>query len=112
MWISENNLTGDNQNQYGLLEFIASPANLNGAYKQVKRNNGAGGVDKMQVESLKDYLVETKDKLIASILRGTYRPNPVRRVDIHKDNGQIRQHPHGSGQGGPASHQPDTHTAL
>jgi len=91
MWISENNLTDDNRLGYGLLEFILSPANLNGAYKQVKRNNGAGGVDKMQVESLKDYLVENKDKLIASILRGTYRPNPVRRVDIPKDNRQKRQ---------------------
>jgi group II intron reverse transcriptase/maturase len=45
----------------------------------------------MEVESLKDYLVTHKDKLIASILKGTYRPNPVRRVLIPKDNGQKRQ---------------------
>lgn len=48
-------------------------------------------MDKMEVESLKDYLVTHKDKLIASILKGTYRPNPVRRVLIPKDNGQKRQ---------------------
>jgi retron-type reverse transcriptase len=42
----------------------------------------------MQVESLKDYLVENKEELIRSILRGKYRPNPVRRVDIPKDNGE------------------------
>jgi group II intron reverse transcriptase/maturase len=91
MWITENNLTDNNRSGYGLLEFILSPTNLNAAYKQVKRNKGAGGVDKMEVGSLKDYLVENKDELIASISRGKYRPNPVRRVEISKDNGQKRQ---------------------
>lgn len=91
MWITENNLTNENRLGYGLLEFILSPANLNSAYKKVKRNKGAGGVDKMQVESLKDYLVENKDELITSILQGKYRPNPVRRVEISKENGSKRQ---------------------
>ena len=91
MWITENNLTENNQSGYGLLEFIVSPSNLTVAYKQVKRNKGAGGVDKMEVESLMDYLVENKDELIASILWGKYRPNPIRRVGIPKDNGQKRQ---------------------
>jgi RNA-directed DNA polymerase len=90
-WITENNLTENNRLGYGLLEFILSPSNLNAAYKQVKRNEGAGGVDKMEVESLKDYLVSNKDELITTILRGKYRPNPVRRVEIPKDNGQKRQ---------------------
>ncbi|MDG3583058.1 group II intron reverse transcriptase/maturase [Galbibacter pacificus] len=45
----------------------------------------------MEVESLKDYLVKHKDELVCSILNGTYRPNPVRRVLIPKDNGQMRQ---------------------
>jgi RNA-directed DNA polymerase len=91
MWITEDNLTDKNRLGYGLLEFILSPSNLNAAYKQVKRNKGAGGVDKMEVESLKDYLVKNKDELTASILRGNYHPNPVRRVEIPKDNGQKRQ---------------------
>lgn len=91
MWIAEGKLTDSNQLGYGVLEFILSPANLNAAYQQVKRNKGAGGTDQMQVESLKDYLVENKDELIAAIFRGSYRPNPVRRVDIPKDNGQTRQ---------------------
>lgn len=91
MWITENNLTENNRLGYGLLEFILSPSNLNAAYQQVKRNKGAGGVDKMEVESLKDYLVSNKDELTTSILRGKYRPNPVRRVEIPKDNGQKRQ---------------------
>lgn len=91
MWIAESNLTDDNRLGYGMLEFILSPTNLNAAYHQVKRNKGAGGVDKMEVESLKDYLVANRSELIASILRGKYRPNPVRRVEIPKDNGQKRQ---------------------
>ena len=91
LWITENNLTDTNQLENGVLEMIVSPANLNKAYLQVKRNKGAGGVDKMEVESLKDYLVIHKDELITSILKGNYRPNPVRRVLIPKDNGQTRQ---------------------
>lgn len=91
LWITENNLTDTNRLGDGMLEYILSPSNLNKAYLQVKRNKGAGGVDKMEVESLKDYLVENKDELIASILKGNSRPNPVRRVLIPKDNGQKRQ---------------------
>lgn len=91
MWITENNLTSLEQTGYGMLEQILSPANLNAAYKRVLRNKGAGGIDEMQVESLKDYLVEEKDALIAAILDGKYRPNPVRRVEIPKDKGKKRQ---------------------
>ena len=92
MWITENNLTtNDYRLGNGLLEHILSPTNLNAAFKQVKRNKGAGGVDKMEVESLKGYLVTNKDMLIKSIQMGKYRPNPVRRVCIPKENGKQRQ---------------------
>jgi len=91
MWIAENNLTNENQSGYGLLEFLLSPSNLNAAYQQVKRNKGAAGVDKMEVGSLKDYLVNNKEELISSIMQGKYRPNPVRRVEIPKENGDRRQ---------------------
>jgi group II intron reverse transcriptase/maturase len=91
MWITENNLTSIEQTGYGMLEQILSPANLNAAFKRVKQNKGAGGIDEMQVESLKDYLIKEKDALIASILEGKYRPNPVRRVEIPKENGKKRQ---------------------
>lgn len=90
MRINENNLTEENKNGYGLLEFILSPKNLNAAYLQVKGNKGKGGIDKMDVESLKDYLVSHRKALITSIENGTYRPNPVRRVEIPKDNGEKR----------------------
>jgi group II intron reverse transcriptase/maturase len=74
-----------------MLEFIVSPSNLNAAYKRVRSNKGAGGIDRMEVESLKEYLVIHKDELIATIERGKYRPNPVRRVEIPKENGSKRQ---------------------
>ena len=91
MWITENNLTNENRLGYGMLEFILLPSNLNTSYKQVKRNKGVGGVDKMQVESLKDFLVNNKTELITSIKAGKYCPNPVRRVEIPKENGTKRQ---------------------
>jgi retron-type reverse transcriptase len=77
MRITENNLTSDeNRIENGLLEQILSPTNLNQAYKQVKRNKGASGVDKMEAEFLKDYLVKNNDNLIGSIQGGKYRPKP------------------------------------
>ena len=87
IWITENNLTNANKPEYGLLEQILSPTNLNRAYKRVRSNRGRGGIDKMEVESLKDYLVNNKEKLVQSILDGKYRPNPVRRVEIPKEKG-------------------------
>jgi len=89
IWITENNLTKEIQ-EYGLLEHILSPSNLNGAYLQVKRNKGVGGVDKMEVKELKSYLIDHKEELVGSILKGKYRPNPVRRVEIPKENGEQR----------------------
>lgn len=91
IWITENNLTNTDQPKYGLLEQILSPANLNQAYKRVRSNKGSGGIDKMEVESLQDYLVSNKEELIQSILDGRYRPNPVRRVEIPKENGKKRE---------------------
>lgn len=91
IWITENNrIDNTNQNGYGLLEMILSPSNLNKAYQSVKRNKGTGGVDKMEVKSLGGYLVQHKDSLINDILKGNYRPNPVRRVEIPKDGGKKR----------------------
>jgi len=89
--ITENNAFSKDQSEYGMLEYILSPTNLNKAYLKVRQNKGAGGVDKMEVESLKDFLVRNKETLMQSILRGKYRPNPVRRVLIPKENGSKRQ---------------------
>ena len=88
--ITENNITNSIDNKYQLLEDILSPINLNLAYTKVKSNKGRGGVDKMEVESLKDYLIVNKANLTGKIFRGDYRPNPVRRVLIPKDDNSKR----------------------
>jgi len=91
MWITENNVTNVDRPQHGLLEEILSPDNLNKAYRRVKGNKGAGGVDKMETDDLLSYLSSHKEALLESILSGKYRPNPVRRVEIPKDNGKKRE---------------------
>ena len=90
MGITENTFTSFNCREDGLLEFILSPSNLNQAYRQVVGNRGAGGVDGMEVEDLLPYLRRYRDELMASILAGSYRPNPVRRVEIPKGDGKKR----------------------
>lgn len=88
--ITENHLTAIKHEKGELLEYILSPSNLNLAYKQVKSNKGSGGIDHMEVDELLPYLRCHKDKLITSIYDGKYHPNPVRRVEIPKSNGKIR----------------------
>ncbi len=90
MRITENNLTDVTTLEDGLLEQILAPSNLNRAYKKVRNNKGKGGVDKMEIEYLQDYLVENRVELLQSIRDGKYRPNPVRRVTIPKENGKKR----------------------
>jgi RNA-directed DNA polymerase len=90
LWMAEKGNTNTNEQQQGLLEFILSPTNMNSAYKQVKRNKGSGGVDGMQLEELLPYLQTYMDELISSLQSGVYKPQPVRRVEIPKDNGKKR----------------------
>lgn len=89
--ITENHLVEVQFTKDDLLERIVSPANMNRAYKQVVSNGGSGGVDKMETEDLLPYLKLHKDELITSLLDGSYRPHPVRRVEIPKGGGKKRQ---------------------
>jgi len=89
--MTETDSTDTSKQREGLLEQILSRDNLNRAYKQVKRNKGAGGIDGMQVDELLPYLREHKDELIQSLRDGKYRPQPVRRVEIPKENGKTRK---------------------
>lgn len=73
-----------------LLELILSPSNLNAAYRQVVRNGGAGGVDKMETSELLPYLNLHKGELLSKIRSGKYRPTPLRRVEIPKDTVKTR----------------------
>jgi group II intron reverse transcriptase/maturase len=90
MWMTEDNIVEVTFDKEHLLESILDPKNLNRAYKAVMRNKGCGGIDKMSCEQLLPWLLANKDSLIRSLQDGTYRPNPVRRVEIPKDNGKKR----------------------
>jgi RNA-directed DNA polymerase len=74
-----------------LMEGVCDRENLNRAYKRVKANKGSAGVDGMTVHELKTWLAEHKEPLIASLLNGSYRPQPVRGVEIPKPGGGVRQ---------------------
>src|SRR5690554_7879381 len=74
-----------------LMERVASSANLNQAYKRVKANKGAPGVDGMTVSDLRSWIADNKDVLVAQLMRGDYRPQPVKRVEIPKPSGGMRQ---------------------
>lgn len=67
------------------LESILDRDNLNAAYLQVCRNKGAAGVDGMEVQDLLPHLKEHGQELVKSLREGTYRPLPVRRVLIPKE---------------------------
>ena len=86
MWICADNFAEVPFDKAHLLELILSPDNLNRAYKAVVGNKGSGGIDKMSCEQLLPWLLANKNELTSSLQQGTYRPNPVRRVEIPKDN--------------------------
>ena len=74
-----------------LLETILHKDNLNRAYKRVKANKGAAGIDGMTVEEALPYLKEHQRELTDRIYKGKYTPSPVRRVEIPKPDGGVRK---------------------
>jgi len=74
-----------------LMEEVTRLDNLNRAYNQVRANKGAPGVDGMSVDDLKAWIAPHADTLIASLLDGSYQPQPVRGVEIPKPGGGVRQ---------------------
>lgn len=74
-----------------LLAKILERDNLNRAYKRVKANKGAPGIDGMSVEEALPYLKTHGKELITRITQETYKPQPVKRVEIPKPDGGIRQ---------------------
>ena len=75
-----------------LLDTILRSDNLNAAYKKVKANKGSGGIDGMQVDELLPYLKDHRDELVKQLREGKYKPNPVRRVEIPKEEkGKFRK---------------------
>ena len=74
-----------------LIDRIVDTENLNLAFKKVKRNKGAAGVDEKDIVATRLYLQEHGHEIIQLIREGKYKPQPVRRVEIPKPNGGKRK---------------------
>ena len=74
-----------------LLEAILYKDNFNRAYKRVKANKGAPGIDGMTIAEALPYLKEHQQEITDRIYRGKYTPSPVRRVEIPKPDGGVRK---------------------
>src|ERR1700739_2135753 len=72
------------------MEVIVERENLSKALAQVKRNKGAAGVDGMSLDALAPYLKEHWPVIRVQLLEGSYKPQPVRRVEIPKASGGTR----------------------
>jgi RNA-directed DNA polymerase len=75
----------------GLMESICDPANLARAMTKVIANGGVPGVDGMRVTQLEKYFERHGSQLVGELLTGTYRPQPVERVEIPKPDGGVRK---------------------
>jgi len=91
MEITEDRLVEVQIDEEHLLELIVSSYNIDRAIRKVMSNGGSGGVDGMPVDELPKYWELRGTELKELILTGKYRPAPVRRVEIPKDNGKTRK---------------------
>ena len=73
-----------------LLEQILERENMMTAYKKVKSNGGAGGIDGISTKDVRDYLVKNWSGIREQIRQRKYKPQPVKRVEIPKPNGGVR----------------------
>ena len=85
IWKERDSATPD------ILGKILDKDNLNRAYKRVKANKGAPGVDGMTIEQALPWLKEHNHELTEKIRKGHYTPSPVRRVEIPKPDGGVRK---------------------
>ncbi len=74
-----------------LIEQILATANVKAALERVVSNNGAAGIDGMKVEELREYMNANWWSIKQSILERSYKPAPVRRVEIPKPGGGVRK---------------------
>ncbi len=74
-----------------LTEEVCQRANLSEALRQVQANKGSPGIDGMTVDELPEHLSEHWPAIRAQLLSGTYRPQPVKRVEIPKPDGGVRK---------------------
>ena len=74
-----------------LMKEILSKANMTQAYKKVKANKGASGIDKVTIDEVDEYLKENWDSIKERIEARKYKPKPVLRVEIPKPGGGVRK---------------------
>jgi RNA-directed DNA polymerase len=74
-----------------VMEEVANVLNLMEAYFEVRANKGSPGIDNMNVEQMGEYMYRNREKLSQSLLDGTYKPQPVKRVEIPKPGGGTRK---------------------
>ncbi len=73
-----------------LLERILSRENLHEAFQRVKSNKGVSGVDNIEVWDFHEWVKDRWPTIISSLRDGNYKPSPVLRCEIPKDNGSMR----------------------
>ncbi len=73
-----------------LMEQVVTQENATAAWLAVKRNGGAPGIDGMKTEQMREHIRKHWENIRAKLLKGTYVPSPVRRVEIPKPNGGVR----------------------
>ena len=73
-----------------MMEQVLAPENLRAAWRRVKANAGAPGIDGMTVEQFPAFCREQWPGIRSALMDGTYRPAPVRRVFIPKPDGRQR----------------------
>jgi len=73
-----------------MIEVVTNRRNMHHAYRHVVSNKGSAGVDGMTVKELYPYLKENRDWIVSGLLNGTYKPQPIKGVEIPKSNGKVR----------------------
>lgn len=86
-------ISGEDKMQDGVSfqDKVLSRKNLNEAYKRVERNKGAAGVDGMSIDEFLPYMQEHRKEFVESLCRETYKPAPVKRVEIPKPDSSMRK---------------------
>ena len=74
-----------------LMEQVVRRQNIDYAVQAVKRNKGAAGIDNMTVNEIEAHIDKYFVPLREKLLNGTYKPQPVKRVEIPKPNGKVRK---------------------
>jgi len=89
--LAANSCTESPTSSDRLMESICDPDNLLTAMAKVITNGGSPGIDGMRVTQLEKYFERHRDRITGELLAGTYRPQPVKRVEVPKPDGGVRK---------------------